>query len=166
MAVQADTAQALVDAIFLFGRSLRAAVANSVDDPVAPALVAVLVALSVRGPCRQNELAGALCLSQSALSRQLTELVDAGLVERRPDPDDRRALHVQVTEKGTEVLRETKKRRSAHLRGRLGDWSQDEAAAALTLIERLTVSLAPRAESTPDRESIPLTADHCGSSLR
>ncbi|WP_137724752.1 MarR family winged helix-turn-helix transcriptional regulator [Prescottella subtropica] len=160
MAVHADTAQALVDAIFLFGRSLRAAVANTAGDPVAPALVAVLVALSVRGSCRQNELASMLCLSQSALSRQLTELVDAGLVERRPDPDDRRAFRVHVTEQGTEVLRTTKARRSAHLRGQLTDWSQEDASAALTLIERLTVSLTPRPESAP------LTADHCGSTTR
>jgi len=160
MAVQADTAQALVDAIFLFGRSLKNAIASATDDPIAPALVAVLVALSARGPCRQNELASALCLSQSGLSRQMTELVDAGLVERQPDPDDRRAFRVQVSEKGDEVLQTVKERRSARLRTLLGEWSQEEAAAALSAVERLTDSLTAR----PDPSL--LVADQCGRALR
>lgn len=160
MAVQADTAQALVDAIFLFGRSLRTAIAGTGDDPIAPALAAVLFVLSVRGSCRQNELAAVLHVSQSALSRQMTELVDAGLVERQPDPDDKRAFRVQVTEKGDEVLRTTKERRSTWLRGRLAGWSQEDAAAALSTVERLTDSLSARGESSP------LTADPCGRTLR
>ncbi|MDH6680768.1 DNA-binding MarR family transcriptional regulator [Rhodococcus sp. LBL1] len=160
MAVQADTAQALVDAIFLFGRSLRNAIASAADDPIAPALVAVLVALSARGPCRQNELASVLCVSQSALSRQMTELVDAGLVEREPDPDDKRAFRVQVSAQGHEALAATKENRSARLRDMLGGWSQEEAAVALTTIERLTDSLTARSESSP------LAADQCGRALR
>lgn len=160
MAVQADTAQALVDAIFLFGRSLKNAIASAADDPIAPALVAVLVALSARGSCRQNELAAALCVSQSALSRQMTELVDAGLVERHPDPDDKRAFRVLVSEKGHEVLQTTKESRSARLRHLLGGWSQEEAAIALTTIERLTDTLTARSES------LSLAADQCGRALR
>ncbi|RVW09640.1 MarR family transcriptional regulator [Prescottella agglutinans] len=160
MAVQADTAQALVDAIFLFGRSLKNAIASAADDPIAPALVAVLVALSARGSCRQNELASVLCVSQSALSRQMTELVDAGLVERQPDPDDKRAFRVQVSEQGHKALRATKEIRSARLRDMLSGWSQDEAAVALTTIERLTDSLTARSESSH------LAADQCGRALR
>ncbi|PTR26714.1 MarR family transcriptional regulator [Rhodococcus sp. OK519] len=160
MAVQADTAQALVDAIFLFGRSLKNALASAADDPIAPALVAVLVALSARGPCRQNELASVLYLSQSAISRQMTELVDAGLVERQPDPDDRRAFRVQVSAKGDEVLHTTKELRSARLRDLLGGWSQDEAAAALSAIERLTDSLTGRPEPSQ------IAADQCGRALK
>lgn len=160
MAVQADTAQALVDAIFLFGRSLKNAIASAADDPIAPALVAVLVALSTRGPCRQNELAPVLYLSQSALSRQMAELVDAGLVERHPDPDDKRAFRVQVSAKGDEVLQTTKERRSARLRALLGEWSQEEATAALSAIERLTDSLTARPETSRP------AADQCGRALR
>ena len=159
MAVQADTAQALVDAIFLFGRSLRTAIGGG-DDPIAPALAAVLFVLSVRGPCRQTDLAAGLRVSQSALSRQMTELVDAGLVERAPDPDDKRAFRVQVTERGDEMLRTTQERRSARLRDLLDGWSQEDAAAALSTIERLTDSLSVRAESSL------LTADPCGRTLR
>ncbi|MGF7124910.1 MarR family transcriptional regulator [Rhodococcus sp. TAF43] len=160
MAVQADTAQALVDAIFLFGRSLKTAITSAVDDPLAPALAAVLFVLSARGPCRQNELASVLCVSQSALSRQMTELVDAGLVDRQPDSDDKRAFLVQVSEKGDEVLRTTKELRSARLHGLLGGWSQEEAVAALSTIERLTDTLAAR------NESAPLAANHSGRALQ
>lgn len=161
MAVQPDTAQALVDAIFLFGRSLRTVLSSAVDDPLAPALAAVLFVLSARGPCRQNELASVLSVSQSALSRQMTELVDAGLVDRQPDSDDKRAFLVQVSDKGNEVLRTTKERRTARLHGLLGGWSQDEAESALSTIERLTDTLTARGN-----ESTPLAANHSGRALQ
>ncbi|MFD0454409.1 hypothetical protein ACFQZK_30035 [Rhodococcus aetherivorans] len=45
MAVQPDTAHALVDAIFLFGRTLRTTLANSTGDPLPNALTGVLFVL-------------------------------------------------------------------------------------------------------------------------
>ncbi|RVW03493.1 MarR family winged helix-turn-helix transcriptional regulator [Rhodococcus spongiicola] len=144
--VQADPVQGLVDAIFLFGRSLKCAIKSGEGDPIAPALAGVLFVLSVHGPCRQNELASVLHVSESALSRQLSELVDAGLVERRSDPHDKRAFRVQVSVEGEEILRTTNERRSARLRRLLAGWSHEEVVAALSTIERLTDSLTVRPE--------------------
>ncbi|MGC0363760.1 DNA-binding MarR family transcriptional regulator [Rhodococcus sp. 27YEA15] len=138
MSVQPETSQALVEAIFMFGRSLRAAVTTSTDSVVPAALVTVLFVLANRGECRQNELAVELCVSQSALSRQMSDLVDAGYVERHPDPEDKRAFRIRVSESGHEVLRQTNERRAARLRDMLGEWSQEEASAAVTALQRLT----------------------------
>ena len=49
---------------------------------------------------RMQELAEAMYLSQSALSRTVTRLVNAGLVERTSCVQDRRGIFVQLTEAG------------------------------------------------------------------
>ncbi|WP_092808397.1 MarR family winged helix-turn-helix transcriptional regulator [Rhodococcus globerulus] len=137
MSVQPDTAQALVDTVFLFGRSLRSVVTHSAESVLPPALVSVLFMLAAKGECRQNELAVDLCVSQSSLSRQMSDLVDAGYVERSPDPADKRAFRIRVSDEGHSVLEETKQRRAARLRGMLEDWSQEEAVAAVASLQRL-----------------------------
>ncbi|MFC0447122.1 MarR family winged helix-turn-helix transcriptional regulator [Rhodococcus jostii] len=137
MSVEADTAQALVDAVFALGRSLRAVVAASGETPIAPALTSVLFVLAARGECRQNELATDLCVSQSSLSRQISELVDAGYVSRTADPDDKRASRIRVSPNGMDILRETTERRAERLRGMLEGWSQEQALAAVTSLTQL-----------------------------
>ncbi|MDT2008776.1 MarR family transcriptional regulator [Rhodococcus opacus] len=137
MSVEADTAQALVDAVFALGRSLRAVVAASGETPIAPALTSVLFVLAARGECRQNELATDLCVSQSSLSRQISELVDAGYVFRTADPDDKRASRIRVSPNGMDILRETTERRAERLRGMLEGWSQEQALAAVTSLTQL-----------------------------
>ncbi|TQC47700.1 MarR family transcriptional regulator [Rhodococcus sp. WS4] len=137
MSVEADTSQALVDAVFALGRSLRAVVAASGETPIAPALTSVLFVLAARGECRQNELATDLCVSQSSLSRQISELVDAGYVFRTADPDDKRASRIRVSPNGMDILRETTERRAERLRGMLEGWSQEQALAAVTSLTQL-----------------------------
>ncbi|NLE79549.1 MAG: MarR family transcriptional regulator [Rhodococcus sp.] len=137
MSVQPDTTQALVDAVFMLGRSLRSLLVHEGGAVLPSALIGVLVVLARRGECRQNELASELFVSQSSLSRQISELVEGGYVIRETDPEDRRASRVQVSSAGTEVLRVTKERRAARLREMLEGWSQDDAKAAVDAVNRL-----------------------------
>ncbi|MGH2950700.1 MAG: MarR family winged helix-turn-helix transcriptional regulator [Solirubrobacterales bacterium] len=53
---------------------------------------------------RQVEVAERVLLSNSGLSRLLDRVEAAGLIERVRCPGDRRSLHVQLTEEGTEML--------------------------------------------------------------
>ena len=54
----------------------------------------------------QRELAQHMRIEPPTLVRHLDKLADEGLVERRPDPDDRRSVRVVVTEAGHARLRE------------------------------------------------------------
>lgn len=137
MSVQPDTTQALVDAVFLLGRSLRGVLAHDAGAVLPPALIGVLYILASKGECRQNELASEMFVSQSSLSRQIAELVEGGYVVRETDPEDRRASRVRVSPAGSEVLTATKERRAARLREMLEDWSQDEATTAVDSVNRL-----------------------------
>ena len=53
---------------------------------------------------RQVDVAERLLLSTSGLSRLLDRIEDAGLVRRVACPGDRRSLHLELTEAGTEML--------------------------------------------------------------
>jgi len=54
---------------------------------------------------RVNELAREVVLSPTAMSRFVDRAVAAGRVRREPDPDDRRAQQVVLTDDGVALLR-------------------------------------------------------------
>jgi DNA-binding MarR family transcriptional regulator len=54
---------------------------------------------------RVNELAREVLLSPTAMSRFVDRAVAAGVVAREPDPDDRRAQRVVLTDEGRVLLR-------------------------------------------------------------
>jgi DNA-binding MarR family transcriptional regulator len=62
----------------------------------------VLERLATADAARVQELAGAVHLSQSALSRSVARLEKDGLVERSMCPDDRRGISVCLTDAGRE----------------------------------------------------------------
>ena len=57
------------------------------------------------GGLRVNELARAVVLSPTGMSRFVDRLEAEGLVRREPDPKDRRALQVVLTDAGRDLLR-------------------------------------------------------------
>ncbi len=77
-----------------------------------------LSALSVivfAGPITVSNLAAAEQVSKPTISNLVKGLVEAGLVERRPDPADARIVQLAATQKGKEVLLDGKLRRVQQL---------------------------------------------------
>ena len=56
-------------------------------------------------PLRMSELNRHVLLSQPALSRMVDRLAERGLVDRCPDPGDRRGVRLSLTPAGREVQR-------------------------------------------------------------
>ena len=67
---------------------------------------AVLIRIERTEGLKQSELAELLDLQPISLTRLLDRLADNGLIERRADPNDRRANAVNLTPRGREVLEE------------------------------------------------------------
>ena len=67
---------------------------------------AVLVRLDRFEGLKQSELAEMLDLQPITLTRLLDKLCDSGLIERRPDPDDRRAKRLFLTAAARPLLRQ------------------------------------------------------------
>ena len=67
---------------------------------------AVLVRLDRSEGLNQSELAEMLDLQPITLTRLLDKLCDSGLIERRPDPDDRRAKRLFLTSAARPLLKQ------------------------------------------------------------
>jgi MarR family transcriptional regulator, transcriptional regulator for hemolysin len=65
---------------------------------------AVLVRLDLYEGLNQSERADMLDLQPITLTRLLDKLCDSGLIERRPDPDDRRAKRLFLTRAARPLL--------------------------------------------------------------
>ena len=72
----------------------------------------------------QRELATLMRIEPPTLVRHLDKLAEEGLVERRPDPDDRRVVRVVVTEAGRERLAAAPRRGAGGRRGAARDPDQ------------------------------------------
>ena len=57
------------------------------------------------GRLRMHELARAVVLSRSGLTRLVDRLERNGLLRREPDPDDRRGSYAEITDEGGATLR-------------------------------------------------------------
>jgi DNA-binding MarR family transcriptional regulator len=55
------------------------------------------------GPRSPGELATNAELSSGAMTNRIDQLERAGLVERKPDPSDRRGIQVSATQKGLDL---------------------------------------------------------------
>jgi DNA-binding MarR family transcriptional regulator len=100
-----DSAEPLSDAFFAVARQLRELSQEALAPwDITPAHLRALRAVSHHGAIRLSELSGRLHIAP----RSATEVVDAlearDLVARRPDPGDRRATLVEVTEHGAGLL--------------------------------------------------------------
>ena len=85
-------------------RIQRDLVAAGFDD-ISPAHLAVFQYPSPRG-VRVTALAERAGMSRQAITYLIRELETKGYLERHPDPSDRRATLVQLTERGEAVIRE------------------------------------------------------------
>ena len=106
----------------------------------------VLLELSAAPACRlrMHELARAVVLSRSGLTRLVDRLERAGLLRREPDPADRRGSYAVLTDEGREMLRRMWPVYAAGIAEHFGRHLSDDEAHALT--EALSRVLAANRE--------------------
>lgn len=133
----------LEDSLFRFARTVASMRVHSYaqDAPCDRAGLAVLHILEHAGELRLSELAGALGLDPSTVSRQVRALEDSGLVTRREDPADRRAYHLALTGTGLAALGDVRQRRRELLAAALADWRPRDRERLAGLLGRLADDL-------------------------
>jgi DNA-binding MarR family transcriptional regulator len=127
--------ESLSDAFWAVARQLRETSQETLAPwDITPAQFRALRVLRRHGVLRLSELSDRLKIA----ARSATEVIDAlearDLAGRRPDPDDRRATLVELTEHGTQVLhgiREASGSESDRVFDRLTPADQDALAAIL-----------------------------------
>ncbi|HEY3611747.1 MAG TPA: MarR family winged helix-turn-helix transcriptional regulator [Pseudonocardiaceae bacterium] len=99
-----DRDDSLSDAVRSVARLLRQASAESLARwDLTPSQFRALRVLLRHGDMRPSELSEHLRIAPRSTTEVLDGLEAKGLVERRPDPHDRRATLVVPTERGTDV---------------------------------------------------------------
>jgi DNA-binding MarR family transcriptional regulator len=120
VALALSAAEGLLDEINeLFAIMLR--ISRRVENPDEPLTATQRLALfetTMVGPIRLTILAGRMDTTAATVSRAIDALESYGLVTRRPDPADGRAVLLSATAKGVR-------------------WTQDRRALALNQFERI-----------------------------
>ena len=100
---------------------------------------ALLSALADCEPATLNQIAGRVKRGAPAVSRAVETLVRAGLVDRQPDPENRRRLALKLTEEGRQRLTSPPVS-DASLEGRISKLAHSELRAlerGFEILERL-----------------------------
>jgi DNA-binding MarR family transcriptional regulator len=105
--------------------------------------LAVLVVLGTHEPLSQQQAAGQLGVDRTTMVDLVDGLEQNNLVERRPDPSDRRRNIVQLTADGQHALREGGRAALEAEREFLAPLNPAEATQLTTTLQRL---LTPPAE--------------------
>lgn len=95
------------------------------------------------------ELADAAFVSPQTMSRLLSDLAAAGMVERRPDARDRRGVRVLVTTNGREAMEIGHAAVTAVHEQMLADLDDDEQATLHALLRRLVATLDQGSHDAP-----------------
>lgn len=127
----------------------------------------VLWALGYQGPLRPMDLADLLGMRRSNVSKVVNRLEANGLVERRPEPEDKRSIRVHLTSLGERASRRLYEAGDMQISELTKGWTDQEltdfaryatrfADAAKDLAERLRRGEIP---SLPHEDSPPFPAD-------
>jgi DNA-binding MarR family transcriptional regulator len=106
----------------------------------------VLATLRRSGPpyrLRPSEFSGALMLTSSGTTKRLDRLEQAGLIERDPDPHDRRGVLITLTPAGIELIDELTAAHMANEARLLGALSDAERDRLADLLRKLQLGLPP-----------------------
>lgn len=118
--------------------------ARAVHPDLQPSSYLMLAYLADQGAQRASGIVEALCLDKGAVSRQVSHLEELGLVDRTPDPDDRRATLVSASAEAVRRMEAVADDRRAWLDQRLGSWSDEELTEFAQVLGRYNAALDER----------------------
>lgn len=94
-----------------------------------PSTASALATVERHGPLTPSELADLERIKRPTATRILRAMVDDGLVERTPDPEDGRSALISVTGAGRERLKRMRGRKNAYLTRRMKKLDPADVAA-------------------------------------
>ncbi|TQM57395.1 MarR family winged helix-turn-helix transcriptional regulator [Humibacillus xanthopallidus] len=118
-------------------RALRRTWAGGLGPDLSPHDARALRVIGHHGPTRLGVVADHLRIAPRSATDVVDRLEARGLVERAPDPADRRAMTVSLTDVGTAVLADVDKARREGAAEFFGVLSEDERASLAGILGRL-----------------------------
>ena len=106
--------------------------------------IAILSTLRLSGPVRMNELSARTDLEPPLISREVRDLLAAGLVRRRSDPTDGRAGIVELTTKGRRASEAYRAATDEIIAETFSGWSAGELRQLADQLERVAADFSRR----------------------
>lgn len=78
-------------------------------------------------------------VQKSQMSRTVSALEDRGFIERQTNPDDKRSVHLQLTETGRRLVAEVLAASRERNRQMLSQLTEDERCQLMRLMEKVTI---------------------------
>jgi DNA-binding MarR family transcriptional regulator len=133
-----DRDETLSEAFWAVARRLRQLNREALAPwDVTPSQFRAIGVLSRHGTMRQGELAEHLRIAPRSTTEVVDDLQERGLVDRAPDPKDRRATLVGLTEKGTELVDAIRTARRAGSEGFFAGLDDQDRADLTRILMRL-----------------------------
>ncbi|MFG2959236.1 MarR family winged helix-turn-helix transcriptional regulator [Streptomyces sp. NPDC048291] len=122
--------------------------------PLDRAAVALLRQVADSEPLRPGELAQRLGVEASHVTRTVQQLQRSGYVTRVPDPDDRRAQRIELTDAGRAAVDRVRDAGARGMQLALGGWEPEELGQLAVLFHRMVDDfLAYAVEDEPGQEA-------------
>lgn len=118
-------------------------------DGLHPAAAMLLSDLHAHGECRPSDMAKRKMVDISVISRQIAQLTAAGLVVRRPAPEDGRASLISLSDAGRAELERWRQLNVEFIRRGLSDWTHDEVEALTARLTLMNQGLREALGQTP-----------------
>jgi DNA-binding MarR family transcriptional regulator len=118
-------------------RAISARLAAELHPDLDGAAYGLLSLLQDTGPLRASDLVARIGLDKSTVSRQISHLVDLGLVDRAADPVDGRAQVLTPSAEGSARLARIRDVRRARWERDMSDWPPADVATLADLLHRL-----------------------------
>ena len=139
-----DTLRALEHEMGVLIRRIRRVIAERARM-IHPELSAVsylmLGTLNSSGPARASTLVDTFAIDKGAVSRHVSFLLELELIERNPDPEDRRAAILAISKEGSRRLAEVSLRRREKVEEMLHDWTDAELEGFVRTLARYNAAL-------------------------
>ncbi len=129
-----------LNALLSATRALSERSAAQFHEGLQPAAFHIARWLHAFGPARPSKIAESVGMDRSSTSTLLTRMRGLGLVSDGPDPQDRRGVIVQLTDRGEARLASAMEERGAEFFGRLKDWSTHDLRELERLLGKLTAA--------------------------
>lgn len=140
-----DAAEDMVRALSQVLRSFKQRAGQELT--VQHAAVGVLYCAAERDKPRPSDVATAMRLDLSTVSRHIQALERDGYLLRTGDPADRRACRLAVTPQGRAVLDQMREQRIADLSQAVAGWTARDRAALCGLLGRLAEGMKEPADT-------------------
>jgi DNA-binding MarR family transcriptional regulator len=128
----------LLNLVFLLSARIFNPSQMSKGMPIPHSHMKVIIHIEMSGPCPVSKIANDLIISKPNMTPIIDNLISEGYVNRFNDPNDRRVIMIEATEKGIALLKESRLKLKNLLFEKISVLSDEDLKSLMVLIPKLT----------------------------